>query len=262
MDFKMKKILQKILITCGILAILFTPILPLQSSAFATDANNNVNVSSCRYFLGMPAWDCNVGLTDWNKDNMAQKIWTIVANIFTDISIIAVYLVIGYVMYGGYLYVFSSGDPSKVAAGKKTLSRAFIGLAIVMLSSVILNAIRVALGVNLVSSCLASGNCNATQASADATNMVVSVIHWAIGVAGVVSAIFVVIGGVGYVTSSGDSAKLQKAKTTIIYALIGLAIVALAEVLTAFVSNMIKDANKTSSINEITIAKELHEKNY
>ena len=89
--------------------------------------------------------------------------------------------------------------------------------------------------------------------------MVVNLIQWVVGIAGVVSAAFVVYGGITYTTSSGDAAKLQKAKNMIIYALIGLAIVALAEVITAFVSNMIREANKNAYINETIISKEVHE---
>ena len=133
--------------------------------------------------------------------------------------------------------MFSSGDASKAAAGKKTLTHAFTGLAIVMLANVILNAIRIALlGANgKFSNCI--GN-----ACVDANTMVTNAIQWVIGIAGVVSAVFIVIGGIGYMTSSGDSSKLQKSKSTILYALIGLAIVALAEAITAFVSNLIRNA--------------------
>ena len=50
--------------------------------------------------------------------------------------------------------------------------------------------------------------------------------------------------------------KLKKAKDMITYALIGLAIVALAEIITAFVSNMIREANQVSLT---TTTKEYHE---
>ncbi len=46
-------------------------------------------------------------------------------------------------------------------------------------------------------------------------------------------------------TSSGEAAKVEKAKKTILYAIIGLAIVALAEVITGFVSNIIKGASSS-----------------
>ena len=85
--------------------------------------------------------------------------------------------------------------------------------------------------------------------------MVTNLIQWVIGIAGIVAAVFIVIGAIGYLSSAGDPNKLKKAKDTIMYALIGLAIVGLAEVITAFVSSTIRNAN--SYINTTTIAKEL-----
>ncbi len=52
---------------------------------------------------------------------------------------------------------------------------------------------------------------------------------------GVLAVIMIIIGGFRYITSAGDSNKVGGAKNTIIYALIGLAIVALAQVLVRFV---------------------------
>ena len=154
--------------------------------------------------------------------------------------------------------MLSNGDPGKVANGKKTLAQAFIGLAIVMLSNVILNTIRVALGANFAADCTkAEAGC--LNSEIDVNNMVTGAIQWVIGVAGVVAAIFVIVGGISYATSAGDSNKLQKAKQTILYAIIGLILVALAEVITAFVSNMIRTAEQEAFNNEITIAKEVHE---
>lgn len=264
----MKKIFKFLLIISFMLFTLTPSVIPA-ANTYADDQTTSSS-QGCRYFLGMVSWDCNVDIkhkdsttnADSSKNWLTTNIWTIAANVLTDISIIAVYLVIGYVIYGGYLYMFSSGDPGKVAAGKKTLTQAFIGLAIVMLSSVILNAIRIALGANFATNCVEAGNCYKAD---DVGNMVTSAIQWVIGVSGVVAAIFVVVGGAGYIMSSGDPGKLQKAKNTIIYALIGLAVVALAEVITATVSSIIRDANdanKTSSTNQITIAKELYVKNH
>ena len=222
-----------------------------QSVSAASSSFEGRTGKDCGNFLGLTSWDCNVNVKD--QDSLKEGIWTIAANILTDITVLAAYLVLGYVIYGGYLYIFSSGDAAKVANGKKTLSQAFIGLAIVLLANVILNAIRIALGADF------TGNC-ATDECVGAGEMVSNAIQWVIGITGVVVAIFVIYGGVAYITSSGDPAKLQKAKTTILYALIGLAIVGLAEIITAFVTNMINDSKSTSLINETTISKEVYEK--
>ena len=139
-----------------------------------------------------------------------------------------------------------------MASGKKTLAHAFIGLAIVMSANLIMSTVRFV----LLNESGRFDNC-ATQECVDAGALVSGTIQWFIAIAGIVSAVFVVYGGVSYMTSSGDPGKLKKAKDTIMYALIGLAIVALAEVITAFVTSRINDANEAANVNQINISKEV-----
>ena len=226
----------------------------LAGSSATTDATTD----DCRTFLGMTSWDCGTNLTNGNpvtENTLKSGIWTAVANVATDITIIAAYLVIGYVIYGGYLYVFSAGDPGKTMNGKKTLSRAFIGLAIVMSANLIMSTIRFAL---LGANGTLGYNCvTATCISPD--RLVLSTIHWFIAIAGIVSTIFVVYGGISYTTSTGDPSKLKKAKDMILYACIGLVICALAEIITSFVSGIIRNANSAAITNETIISKEVYE---
>ena len=244
--------LRKIFISIAMLI----PILSCASLAIADSAQaaafTGRSGSGCPSFAGLTSWDCNVGPIN-SANDIKNGIWTIAANIFTDITVVAAYLVLGYVIYGGYLYTFSEGEPGKVMTAKKTLTQAFIGLAIVMLANVILNTIRVALGANFNADCV-NAKC------ADPGTMATTAVQWIIGVAGIVSAIFIVYGGISYMTSSGDPSKIQRAKSMITYALIGLAVVALAQIITAFVTNTINNA-QSLQINNTTIAKEvnLHE---
>ena len=62
--------------------------------------------------------------------------------------------------------------------------------------------------------------------------LVVSILSFIVGVAAV---IMIIIGGFKYITSSGDSNNISSAKNTILYAIIGLVIVALAQVIVRFV---------------------------
>jgi hypothetical protein len=56
-------------------------------------------------------------------------------------------------------------------------------------------------------------------------------------IVGVISIIMIIYGGFRYITSGGDSGNVGNAKNTIIYALIGLIIVALAQVIVHYVLN-------------------------
>ena len=247
----MKTLFKKLFVALTILfSVSATANLTAPSSVYA--ANNNLG--SCRDFLGLTSWDC--GLPNINsQDTLTNGVVIIASNILTDLGVIAAYLVIGYVIYGGYLYIFSNGDAGKVMNAKKTLTRAFLGLAIVMLANVILNSIRIAFfGINGSF----TGNCTLTESCVDSVGFVTNTINWFIGTAGVIALIYVFVGGIGYLTSAGDAGKLQKSKTTITYALIGLVIVALSLAITSFVSNIIRSADdpNTSYNNSIIIAKE------
>lgn len=54
-------------------------------------------------------------------------------------------------------------------------------------------------------------------------------------VAAIVAVVVIIIGGFIYVTSGGDSGKVSSAKNTIIYAIVGLIIVAVSQVIVKFV---------------------------
>jgi hypothetical protein len=68
---------------------------------------------------------------------------------------------------------------------------------------------------------------------------IVGILSYIVGVAAVV---MVILGGFKYVTSAGDSGRISSAKNTLVYALVGLAIAALAQFLVHFVLSASSDA--------------------
>ena len=58
--------------------------------------------------------------------------------------------------------------------------------------------------------------------------IITNILYVVIGVSGLIAVAYIIIGGVNYMTSAGDTSKLEKAKKTILYACIGLIICALA----------------------------------
>lgn len=54
-------------------------------------------------------------------------------------------------------------------------------------------------------------------------------------IVGIIAVIMIIVGGFKYITSGGDSGNITSAKNTIIYAVIGLVVVALAQFLVQFV---------------------------
>ena len=63
-----------------------------------------------------------------------------------------------------------------------------------------------------------------------------------IGILGLACVVIIIIGGIGYMTSSGDAGKVKKAKDTILYGVIGMVICVLAFAITQFIINAINGA--------------------
>ncbi len=78
-------------------------------------------------------------------------------------------------------------------------------------------------------------NCNGDDAQDTVNSIITDVINIFSIVVGVVSVIMIIVGGLKYITSGGDSGNVSGAKNTILYAIIGLVIVALAQVIVRFV---------------------------
>ena len=71
-----------------------------------------------------------------------------------------------------------------------------------------------------------------------------TILNWIIGSLGIVAVIVIIIGGINYMTSSGDAGKVDKAKKTILYGVIGLIICALAAAIVNFVIGIINDGTE------------------
>lgn len=84
---------------------------------------------------------------------------------------------------------------------------------------------------------LATGSTGcATPAGTPSVNSTVkSAINILSFIVGVISVVMVIIGGLKFITSSGDAANVSSARNTIIYAVVGLVVVALAQVIVRFV---------------------------
>ena len=113
-----------------------------------TPTNANAACSNEGAFFALRPWyhgltddNCNVKIDDGTADGIAKFVWSIVLNILYDISVLVGYIAIVMVAWGGYLYMFSRGEPARAEKGKKTLIAAVVGLVIAMLASVIMNTI-------------------------------------------------------------------------------------------------------------------------
>ena len=86
---------------------------------------------------------------------------------------------------------------------------------------------------------------NATECSTDGqineNELITTVINFLSLIVGVVAVIMIIIGGLKYITSGGDSGNVTGAKNTILYAVIGIIIVVLAQIIVRFVVTQTAD---------------------
>ena len=71
--------------------------------------------------------------------------------------------------------------------------------------------------------------------TADISTLITNITTLALGLAGAVAVIFIIIGAYGYLTAFGNEEKATKAKTTITWAIIGIVVIVLAEVIVTIV---------------------------
>lgn len=118
------------------------------------------------------------------------------------------------------------------------MKRIILGLVVV--ASIALSAFALVPGSALAASgaskgevCSGIGGCD--DSPANITNTLRNVVNVFSAIVGVVAVIVVLIAGFQYVTAAGDSSKVASAKSTLIYAIVGLIIAALSQSIVQFV---------------------------
>jgi len=113
-------------------------------------------------------------------------------------------------------------------------------LGLVAVASIALGAFALVPGTALAASgasktevCSGIGGCN--DSTNNITNTLRNVVNVFSAIVGVVAVIVVLIAGFQYVTAAGDSSKVATAKSTLIYAIVGLIVAALSQAIVQFV---------------------------
>lgn len=98
--------------------------------------------------------------------------------------------------------------------------------------------------------CGVSSNCpTSTQSAKSLSDTVASVINVLSIVVGIVAVIMIILAGFRYITSGGKQESIASAKNSLIYAIVGLVIVALAQLIVQFVLNTTTNSGNNSPNN-------------
>ena len=182
-------------------------------------------------------------------------------------------LAIGAIIWGGFTYIASVGDEGKTATAKKIIIYAVMGLVVIGLSFLIIDTVKGVItapepqagestaaftfgsgAYSTLTNLLKADSSGFTQGIAgaeteagqsglrttgDIKDIIISLISILTGLVAVIAVGAIIFGGVMYITSFGDEGKSEKAKKIILYAVIGLIIIALAGIIVNVVINQV-----------------------
>ena len=142
--------MKKIIIAMSLMVIgSFGASVTFPGISFADDACSNKGkiLTLKPWYSGLTNNDCSLKNPDTDTNSQANYIWKIALNIVDDLLQLIGYTTVGYIMYGGFLMMTSSGAPDKAAHGRKTIMSAAIGLVIALASVALVNFISSKIGV-------------------------------------------------------------------------------------------------------------------
>ena len=129
--------LRCLLVVAGMsLSVQLMPVAPFTPTAYAETCDSNDS-----NFLSFPTWYRNLNCCDGHVDLQGESIGDVVVIVALNIVDIVLRLLsiaaIGFIIYGGILYLIARGEPANVAKGKATITHAIVGLIIGIASSAI-----------------------------------------------------------------------------------------------------------------------------
>lgn len=166
---------------------------------------------------GFPSMVCTGGESFFGPAQSVESF--VLVFIYIALGFVGLIAVI-YIIYAGFKYISSRGDEEASASAKRQIIYALLGLFVAGTAFLIVNVVI----------------------SRSATLLIIDirdVINALLSLVAIVAVIYVIIGGVMYLISQGDQDKAARAKMQIIYALIGIAIVAISAVLVNFIISSI-----------------------
>lgn len=191
--------------------------------------------AACGTFLTFPAWyeglttgDCEIqGPDASNRDGLTQYIWTIILNVIEIMLQAVCYIAVGFVIYGGFLYITSGNSPDGRARALKTVVNALIGFAI---------AIAAVAVKNLIWDNILRGAGGTSAPVIEAGGVVQNILNLIYTLVAIAAVVVIIISSINMATSAGDPGKAAKARTGIVSAVIGIVVVIAAFAITTFIA--------------------------
>lgn len=214
-----RRIITMVLLCAVLLA---TPLVLFSSTAHAATAEACGKQSSD--LLNFPTWykylnpvydpvakECDI------EFNFPENVGKVLLALVEIMLRIAALVAVGFIIYAGFQFLLTQGEPDKAKSARETIFHALVGLVICV------SAVGV---VNLIGGALLESTPGDTPLPATPinTNSVQALLQVVFGMAGGIAMIVITVAGIRYMLSQGDPQKAATAKNTIIYALVGLVV--------------------------------------
>lgn len=124
----------------------------------------------------------------------------------------------------------------------KRIKQIIIALALVIGAGFLVAPVTAG-AIDVYQPCTGNNDSSVCKSSADSLNGVITtVVNTLLFFVGIVSVVVIIIGGIMYTSSAGDSASVTKAKNTILYAVVGLVVAFMAYAIVNWVLVMFNPA--------------------
>jgi tellurite resistance protein TehA-like permease len=145
-----------------------------------------------------------------------------------------------YIIYAGIKYIMSQGSPDETGKALESIKNALTGLVLALIAIPLVSFLAGRFDNTPGSNTRLPGldlSSLPNPGGIDNGNIVAVLLSVVFSIVGALALLYLVIGGYNYVTSNGEANKAAKAKNTILYALIGLAVAIAAQSIVSFVTN-------------------------
>ncbi len=142
-----------------------------------------------------------------------------------------------FIVINGYQYILSAGNPEQIEKAKMGLTWSIGGFVLAISSYAIVLLTAQTLGFQQIGA-LKSNQPGSLPGSAD--NILVSIANILFIFGGAVAVAFIILGGYRYVTSQGNRDAVEKAKQTLLYAVVGLLLLFSSVVIFNLIANQLQ----------------------
>lgn len=158
-----------------------------------------------------------------------EFILSVIDNLKNILAVIAIL----FIVVGGIFYITAGGSEERIKTAKNIWVGSIIGLILALLAPTFLNEIR---NIFLLPNGTLPTDINTTLSL---TNIITKVLTLLLSIIGILAIISLVISGITYIFSFGDSSKAEKAKEMIKWSIFGMALAGASVIIVRQISQLV-----------------------